>query len=85
MRLVDESSGVCVRVRACMCACVCVCVCVGGGGGRGCPGKVGKKDMFSAVIICIVIFFLNPVCLFIIINLNAFDVALMCILHVVLN
>ena len=41
-----------VRVRACMCVrvCVCECVCM-----RGCPGKVGKKDMFFAVIICIVI------------------------------
>ena len=39
--------------------------------------------MFFAVIICIVnfvlflTFFKNPVCLFIIISLNAFDVALM--------
>ena len=44
---------------------VCVCVCVGGGGGPG------------AVIICIVDLFLNPVCLFIIISLNDFDVGLM--------
>ena len=40
-----------------------MCVCVGG-----CPG---------AVIICIVDLFLNPVCLFIIISLNDFDVGLM--------
>jgi len=41
--------------------------------------------MFSVVIICIVDFlfwlFKNPVCLFIIISLNAFDVALIFLLH----
>ena len=43
--------------------------------------------MFSAVIICIILWILlyvcfNPVCLFIIISSNAFDVALMFILLV---
>ena len=42
-------------------------------------GEVGKRDTFSAVIICIMDFFF---CL-IIIKLNGFDVALMSFLHVV--
>ena len=50
---------VCVCVRACVCVCVCECVCM-----RGCPGKVGKKDMFSAVIICIVIFKKSSMCVY---------------------
>ena len=44
----------------------------------GVPGEVGNRDTFSAVIICIMDFKKkkkNPVCLFIIINLMAFDVA----------
>lgn len=43
-------------------------------------GEVGKRDMFLAVIICIIDFF---VCLIIIIQLNAFDTAPMSFLHVV--
>ena len=53
--------------------------------GCGCLGEVGydsktKKDMFSDVIICnmifIFIFIFNPVCLVIVTNLNAFNVAI---------
>ena len=45
----------------------------------------GARGMFSAVIVCITDFvlFLNPVCLFIIINLNTLDSALMPFLHVI--
>lgn len=49
----------------------------------GAPGR-WAKGMFSAEIICIMdcIFIFYPVCLFIVINLNAFDVALMFFSHV---
>ena len=46
----------------------------------GCLGELGKRDMFSAVIICITDFFKQsfcPVCLFNI-NLNPFDVDKTC-------
>ena len=55
-----------------------VCGCWGMGGGEG--GQVGH----IAVIICIMdfFFFFYPVCVFIVISLNAFDVTLMFFLHV---
>lgn len=48
----------------------------------GCPVEVGQRDMFCAVIIFIVDVF-YPICLLTVINLNAFDVALACLLHAV--
>ena len=69
-------------LNVCVC-CVCVCVCV-----YVYAWVSGKSGQEGYVFCCDNLycdFFLNPVCLFIIINLNAFDVALMCILHVVLN
>ena len=69
--LVDDSSGVCVGwERSNVWVWVCMCVGVGG----------GELDgyMFSVVIICIVDFLSNPVCLFIINSLNAFHVAFTC-------
>ena len=48
----------------------------------GCPVEVGQRDMFSAVTIFIVGVF-DPICLLIVINLNAFDVALAYLLHAV--
>ena len=55
-----------------------------GGGG---PGEVSRSDMFSTVRICITAFsfLFCPVCLFIMINLNAFDIALTFSLHVGFN
>ena len=79
----------CARV-CCTCMCVGVYVCgVRGDGYRFSPSVKCARGMFSAVIISVmdvaflIIMFLNPVYLFIIIiiSLNAFDVALMFVLH----
>ena len=48
----------------------------------GCLGELGERDIFSDMIICITDIFFNTACLFIIISLSAFDVALMYFLHV---
>ena len=68
---------------------VVVCVCdlgeVGVGGYVcGCWGMGGGQVGHIAVIICIMdfFFFFYPVCVFIVISLNAFDVTLMFFLHV---
>ena len=47
----------------------------------GCPGEVGKRDMFSIVIICITDLLKS---MSIIINIYAFDVVLMLFLQAVL-
>ena len=60
-----------------------MCVCGGGGGGG--PGEVGKMDTFYAVIISIKDIYIYTVCLSIIINWSAFDVALMFFSHLFLN
>ena len=59
---------------------------VGVCGEGGVSGEVGKRNMSSAVIICIMNFLFFKLkkksSMFIIISLNAFDVALMFFLHV---
>ena len=84
-----------------MCVCVCVCVCVGwvrttcldsvcmcvdilGDGVGGVWGE-GESDVFSAVIICIMDLYINPVRLFIITSLNAFGAAMMFFYMLFLN
>ena len=70
-----------VGVRVYVCGCECVCVWVGG-----CLVKVGKRDDHFYVFCSDNTYCgfkkQSPMCLFIIINLNAFDVALMFCLHV---
>ena len=53
--------------------------------GDGVWGGEGESDVFSAVIICIMDLFINPVCLFIITNLNAFGAAMMFFYMLFLN
>ena len=45
----------------------------------GCPEEMGKRDVIAVIIYLMDIF--NPQCLFIIINLDAFGVALMFFLN----
>ena len=72
---------VCIGVGVYRCGFACV---EGGVRGRGAvEGCVFCCDCFVVVVFCCFLFY--PVCLFIIININAFDSALLFFLHVVYN
>ena len=66
--------AMCVGMDVCGCGCMWVWMCL---------GELGERDIFSDMIICITdIYIFNTACLFIIISLSAFDIALMYFLHV---